>query len=59
MHSDQGRLKATDVYRGLRAAGYRLTVPRRALVDALLAAEAPLGAEELQIEIGTRMIEGR
>lgn len=51
MHSDQGRLKATDVYRGLRAAGYRLTVPRRALVDALLAAEAPLGAEELHARV--------
>ena len=51
MHSDQGSLTATDVYRRLRAAGYRLTAPRRALVDALLAADAPLGAEELHARV--------
>ncbi len=46
-----GGLKASEVYARLRAAGYRLTAPRRALVDALLAAEAPLGAEELHARL--------
>jgi Fe2+ or Zn2+ uptake regulation protein len=31
----------------LHAAGYRLTAPRRKLVDVLLKAEAPLSAEEI------------
>ena len=52
MSADQGvGLKASEVYTRLRAAGYRLTAPRRALVDALLAAQAPLGAEELHARV--------
>jgi Fur family ferric uptake transcriptional regulator len=50
-----GSLKASEVYSRLRAAGYRLTAPRRALVDALLAAQAPLGAEELHARVHARV----
>ncbi len=37
----------TAVLNLLRAAGYRLTAPRRALVEVLLAAEVPLRAEDV------------
>ncbi|MBL8044956.1 MAG: transcriptional repressor [Anaerolineales bacterium] len=36
-----------EIYEHLRASGYRLTGPRRALVEALFAATAPLTAEDL------------
>ncbi|MCS6908969.1 MAG: transcriptional repressor [Anaerolineales bacterium] len=36
-----------DILERLRASGYRLTRPRRALVEALLQAERPLTADEL------------
>jgi Fe2+ or Zn2+ uptake regulation protein len=36
-----------DILASLRASGYRLTAPRRQLVDLLLHAEAPLTAEEI------------
>ncbi len=36
-----------DILAALRAGGYRLTAPRRKLVDLLLRAEAPLSAEEI------------
>lgn len=36
-----------EILQTLRAAGYRLTGPRRKLVDLLLQAEAPLTAEEI------------
>ena len=36
-----------DLIARLRAAGYRLTAPRRKLVDVLLQAETPLTAEEI------------
>jgi Fur family zinc uptake transcriptional regulator len=36
-----------DILETLRASGYRLTAPRRKLVDLLLRAEAPLTAEEI------------
>jgi Fe2+ or Zn2+ uptake regulation protein len=37
----------TDILETLRSAGYRLTSPRRTLVDVLLQADAPLTAEEI------------
>ncbi len=40
-------LNETDILESLRSAGYRLTEPRRKLVDLLVQAEAPLTAEEL------------
>lgn len=36
-----------NIFERLRASGYRLTGPRRALVEALLQAEHPLTADEL------------
>jgi Fe2+ or Zn2+ uptake regulation protein len=36
-----------EILETLHAAGYRLTAPRRRLVDVLLKAEAPLTAEEI------------
>jgi Fe2+ or Zn2+ uptake regulation protein len=36
-----------DILNTLHAAGYRLTAPRRRLVDVLLKAETPLTAEEI------------
>jgi len=37
----------TEILDALRAGGYRLTAPRRKLVDLLLRAEAPLSADEI------------
>ncbi len=45
-------LKPAEVYARLRSAGYRLTGPRRALVDTLLAAEGPLCAEQVHERVG-------
>ena len=45
------RLKPGDVYDRLRAAGFRLTAPRRALVAALLAADTPLCAEQVHARV--------
>ena len=36
-----------EIFNTLRAGGYRLTAPRRKLVDLLLQAEAPLTADEI------------
>jgi len=36
-----------EIFATLRAGGYRLTAPRRKLVDLLLQAEAPLTADEI------------
>ena len=41
------RVKENDILDTLRAAGYRLTAPRRKLIDLLLQAESPLTAEEI------------
>ena len=46
-------LKSAEVYARLRSAGYRLTGPRRALVDTLLAAEGPLCADQVHARVGT------
>ncbi len=45
---------ASDVYGRLRASGYRLTAPRRALVDALLAADGPLCADQVHARVQGR-----
>lgn len=45
---------ASDVFGRLREAGYRLTAPRRALVDALLAADGPLCAEQVHARVQGR-----
>jgi Fe2+ or Zn2+ uptake regulation protein len=50
--SDPTLLRSSDdlsapVLQALRDSGYRLTAPRRALVEALLAAEVPLRAEDV------------
>src|SRR5207244_1334955 len=37
----------SEIFNTLRASGYRLTAPRRKLVDLLLQAEAPLTADEI------------
>ena len=37
----------SEIFNTLRAGGYRLTAPRRKLVDLLLQAEAPLTADEI------------
>jgi Fe2+ or Zn2+ uptake regulation protein len=42
-----GGMGEVEILETLRAAGYRLTGPRRKLVDLLLRAEAPLTAEEI------------
>jgi Fe2+ or Zn2+ uptake regulation protein len=42
-----GRHDEAEILETLRAAGYRLTGPRRQLVDLLLRAEAPLTAEAI------------
>jgi Fe2+ or Zn2+ uptake regulation protein len=44
----------TDILEQLRSSGYRLTGPRRRLVDALLNAEKPLTAEELHQRVDAR-----
>ena len=40
-----------DILERLRASGYRLTGPRRALVEALLQAESPLTADDLYARV--------
>ncbi|HRF47011.1 MAG TPA: transcriptional repressor [Anaerolineales bacterium] len=41
-----------EIYDRLRAAGYRLTTPRRVLVDLLCAADGPLCAEQVHAQVG-------
>jgi Fe2+ or Zn2+ uptake regulation protein len=40
-----------ELLRRLRASGYRLTAPRRSLVEALLQAGGPLTADELHLRV--------
>ncbi len=47
-------MTSADILEQLRASGYRLTDPRRQLVEALLHAERPLTAEELHHCVDTR-----
>lgn len=53
-HSHDEEIDAEGVYAALKERGYRITAPRRALIEALLSAKEPKNAKDLAKHTGIK-----